>query len=256
MERFMGAVFFPFLFKKHNLKTISVIVILSFVLANRYESLTVIMVTLIVLIVYAIPSFKFFKLSLTISFIGVVLCFFYLKPQFEKYANPPYSLTGNIVAVASESKILKLDGNSTWRAVYWYRLIVERFPENLAGIGIGTPLLEYIKGMDTIPVANDDMHDAHVSGGHNTYLTLTTRLGALFLLFLGLILNQVFKFYYFFRKRQMDSQYLLIYYSFFTVFAIGLFNLVLESPTGASLFWGLLGFVAANIEDQRTRING
>ena len=169
---------------------------------------------------------------------AIIFGLIYFTPNIEKYNEAPYSVIGNVKAVAESHKILNLDGNSTWRVVFWHRVIVERFPENLLGIGFGTPLLPFIKNLDTIELEHDDEYDMHVSGVHNTYLTLGLRLGILFFLILGFIFHQVLKYYYKQKRLLIEHQQLFYFYSFFTVAAVGLFNLVLESPTVASLFWG------------------
>lgn len=251
LERFMGAVFFPLLFKKYKWWSVSAIMGLSVILSIQYESLTVIMVMLIVLIVIVLPSYNWFKLFFFAGFAAIIVGFIYFTPNIEKYNEAPYSVIGNVKAVAESHQLLNLDGNSTWRIVFWYRVVVERFPENIFGIGFGTPLLPYIKNVDTIELEHDDEYDMHVSGAHNTYLTLGLRLGVLFFLILGFIFHHVLKYYYQQKQFLIEHQRLFYFYSFFTVAAVGLFNLVLESPTVASLFWGFLGITAAIIFNER-----
>lgn len=257
LERFMGAVFFPFLFKKLNIVSLTGIIFLDIVLAWRYGSLTVILVTGLLMIILILPNYFSFKMFSSSILVGLLLAFIYFIPNLQLYKTPPYSLFGNIEAVAFSNYFLNLDGNSTWRAVFWYRLLVERFPENIIGIGFGTPLLDYVKGLDTVPMDHDDEHDIHVSGSHNTYLTLALRMGLPFIIILFFIFRKIFREFYIYRKYYFSKAYNLIFVSFFSVSIIGLFNLVLESPTGASLFWILLGFVAACIyERQKASFNG
>ena len=252
LERFMGAVFFPLLLKKYRWWSVSAILSLSVMLSVQYESLTVIMVMVIVLLVIVLPSYNWFKLFFFVGAGAIIFGLIYFTPNIEKYNEAPYSVIGNVKAVAESHKILNLDGNSTWRVVFWHRVIVERFPENLLGIGFGTPLLPFIKNLDTIELEHDDEYDMHVSGVHNTYLTLGLRLGILFFLILGFIFHQVLKYYYKQKRLLIEHQQLFYFYSFFTVAAVGLFNLVLESPTVASLFWGFLGIITAIITKTRT----
>lgn len=248
LERFMGAAFFPFLFKRYNKTAAIGIVVLSTILANRYESLTVIVVTLMVVGLFLIPSYKAFKIFAISAFLTLVTTFCYLAPSLEEYKTPAYKLFGNISAVRDSHFLLDLDENSTWRAVFWYRVVKERFPENLVGIGFGTPMLPYYKDLDTVPVPYDDKHDIHVSGAHNTYLTLFLRMGIPFIILISLIFREVFKVFYSNKKKIFDRVDSMFFYSFFTIAAVGFFNLVLESPIAASLFWGMLGVVACSIQ--------
>jgi hypothetical protein len=253
MERFMGAVFFPFLFKRYNLISLIGIAILDIILAKRYESMTVVLVTIILIGIVILPNFFTFKAFVTIGLAAIIFIFSYFSSNFELYKTPPYSLFGNIEAVANSNKFLQLDGNSTWRAVFWYRLIKERFPENLIGIGFGTPLLDYKKGLDTVESEYNDEHDIHVSGCHNTYLTLSVRLGIIFLVTILIIFSTIFYEFYRYKNYYINNNLYLLFISFFSVSIIGLFNLVLESPTGASLFWGLLGFLSSAIYQRKIK---
>jgi hypothetical protein len=255
LERFMAAVFFPFLFKRYNYISLTGIILLDVLLAKRYESMTVALVTFIIIIILLIQKYRTFKLFCIIGGLFIGSIFVYLSPNFKLYKSPPYNLYGNIKAVAQSNLLLQLDGNSTWRAVFWYRILIDRFPENILGIGFGTPLLEYKKGFDTVETENDDEHDIHVSGCHNTYLTLFLRMGIGFLVLIVLIFREVFKEFYSFKVYYLNNLNVLLFISFFSVSVIGLFNLVLESPTGASLFWVLLGFIAAVINNRQKEIN-
>jgi O-antigen ligase len=110
--------------------------------------------------------------------------------------------------------------------------------------------------MDTAFSNYDDEYDIHVMGSHNTYLTVSSRLGLLYPVLLVLIYRLVFKeFYYWFGYHNYKRD-LLIFVSFFTVTIIGLFNLLLESPIYASLYWMLLGFVARAIEARKEEMYG
>lgn len=252
LERFMGAVFFPLLFKKYKWWSVAGVLTLSVFLSIQYESLTVIMVMLIVLAIIILPNYNWFKVCFFLGIGAILAGFIYFAPNIAKHQEAPYSVIGNVKAVAESHELLNLDGNSTWRVVFWHRVVVERFPENVLGIGFGTPILPYIKGIDTIELEHDDEYDMHVSGAHNTYLTLGLRLGVMFFLIMGFIFHHVLKYYYKEKRFLIESKQLFYFYSFFTVAAVGLFNLVLESPTVSSLFWGFLGIIAAIITNKST----
>ncbi|KOY87073.1 hypothetical protein AD998_13805 [bacterium 336/3] len=252
LERFMGTVFFPFWFTNKRFISLILLVILDILLAIRYESLTVVIVTFLLLILIFIPNYTYFKafsIAVTTCFLIFFIAFI---PAFKKYETSHYSLFGSIRQVSDQHFLLRLDGNSTWRAVFWYRITVENFPQNVVGIGFGTPLLAYKKGADSVESDFDDEHDIHVMGCHNTYLTVATRMGILFWIFLIYMYRSVFKDFYKYRSyyNQNIGDYWLII-SFLSVSIVGLFNLVLESPTGASLYWMGLGLVAQAIEKRK-----
>lgn len=261
LDRFTTAAFFPFLFKKLNWLAILGIAVLDIILAFRYDSLTVVLVTGILFLIILLPSYRMFKVLSGVAITGIIVGFIYLYPNLQAYKTHPqkitdvnpYSMFGNIEGVACSHKILGLDGNSTWRAVFWTRLVTERFPENLVGIGFGTPLINFAINEDTVPVEHDDFHDVHVSGGHNTYLTLSVRMGLLFLIFIVLIYKEVFYEYYNYKQYYVQNNMGLYFISFFSITIIGLFNLVLETPTVASTFWILLGVVTNSIYKRRER---
>ena len=252
LERFMGAAFFPFWFKKKNLLNIFLLMILDILLAIRYESLTVVVVSLLLLILIFMPNYTYFK-AFSISVVMIFLIFFIaFIPAFKKYETSYYSLFGNIRKVADEHVLLRLDGNSTWRAVFWYRIASENFPQNILGIGFGTPLLNYKEGRKSIETDYNDEHDIHVMGCHNTYLTVATRLGMFFWVLLIWIYRYVFRDFYKYRyyyQNNINDYWTII--CFLCISIVGLFNLVLESPTGAALYWVVLGLIAQAIEKRK-----
>lgn len=253
LERYMGIAFFPYLFKKYKKTTGIALLLFGAALSYSYESSTAIVCTIIALVIFTIPNYKIFKIGFFTSLIVVCGTFIYLKPNLELYKTGPYLVIGNVQAVHDSHPMLSVDGNSTWRAVFWYRLIVEELPNHITGKGFGTPLLPYIEGADTIPLEHDDEYDMHVTGAHNTYLTILMRMGVVALLLICLIFHKVLSFYYKNKKSLQKQQSSLFFYSFFSVSTVGLFNLLLESPTVASLFWGLLGIIAAimwNFEEE------
>ena len=152
-------------------------------------------------------------------------------------------------------KIFQLDYNSTWRAVFWYRVVVENYPKNLIGIGFGTPLIYYKTGAHTADSPHKDEYNAHVTGCHNTYLTLFVRLGIPFIVFIFVIYYKVMDFYYSKRKLIREKNEEGIFWAFFIVTIIGLFNLFLETATAASIYWILLGFISKIIYNSTKEIN-
>ena len=251
LDRFSGAVFFPFLFRSPNTWSFLVLVALNFYYAKRFESLTVILIALLLSVIFFIRRFVHFKVLALLGFSAFVALFIYLMPTLDLYKKDKYKLFGDVHAPIRAEPLLQIDVNSSWRTILWYRVTVDAFPQNVIGLGIGTPLLPYRKGADTAESEHDDEHDAHTTGVHNTYLTLTARLGLLVPVIFFLIYHQVFKEFYGFRKYYRQNGEELVFWAFFNISVIGLFNLVLESPIYASLFWILLGLTARAIFNRK-----
>lgn len=249
LDRFTTAAFFPFVFPRLAWYIVLPLALLNLVLAYQYESMTVGLITVMLIGLYLLPNYKIFKGTMALALFCAIIAFAYFIPNIQKYQEEEnYTLFGNTHAVMYSDPLLSIDGNSTWRAIFWYRIAVERFPENLFGIGFGTPLLKYNHGSNTVVSGHDDFHDIHVTGAHNTYLTLGLRLGIYFFIIMALIFQKVFKEFYQFRDYYSKNTSGLVFLAFFSISIIGLFNLLLESPMTASVFWVMLGLVAAEIE--------
>lgn len=144
--------------------------------------------------------------------------------------------------------LLALDGNTTWRLVIWDQIIVDRFPENIYGIGFGTRMLNYFpiedyRKLKTLP---------YVMGGHNSFIYLFGRLGIVFLLIMVVIYTKVFREYFYFKDYYYSNNKIFVFWSFFAITIIALFNPVLESPLFASAYWLLLGFISRCIYNRKT----
>jgi len=257
LDRWGGSVFFPFLFRRFNRTSVGALLALNFIYSFTFQSLTVTLVTLILLGVLLIRHYVYFRILFTALLLAFIVVTISLVPNIELYRTGPYNLFGNVEAVTRSHFLLSLDDNTTWRLVYWYRIIVERFPRNIFGIGMGTPLLHYVPNLDTyLTSVYDDEYDIHVMGVHNSYLTLFARLGVPYLVFLYLLYGIVLKEYYQWLPYYRSNNLAFLFISFFTVSIIGLFNLVLESPIVASLYWSMLGFLARAIQQRHVETYG
>ena len=183
------------------------------------------------------------------AFIVFVATFIYLHPNLNLIAeNFAFHTDNPIYHVMRSNPLLNIDGNSTWRLVLWNQLLVDDFPANLFGLGFGTPALRYYPVEDyaklhTLP---------YVLGGHNSYIYLFARLGLVYLFITLYIYGIVFKEYFYHKKYYFANNRVLIFWSFFTMSIIALFNPALESPIYASAYWLLLGFTARSIYDRKT----
>lgn len=253
LDRYSVSAFFPFFFKKVNVSVYFILLMLNFLYAYFFQSLTGTINAILLTAIVLIRSYNVFRLMFLTALISFIGLFAYLSPYLAKYKEGASgaNLFGNQVIVYTSSTILSADPNSSWRMVYWYRIVVERFPENLLGIGFGTPYLPYEEGKDTAESAYDDKHDAHLTGLHNSYLTLFARLGVLVLVFFYYLYTIILKDFYRFKQYYLANNQITFFIGFFVVSIIALFNPFMETPTYAGLYWFLLGLVAKSIYERR-----
>jgi hypothetical protein len=199
------------------------------------------------------PTYSLFRLLFLVAFISFIGLFAYLSPDLAKYSEEEKgkNLFGNQELVCKSNKILSADPNSSWRMVYWYRVVVENFPKNLLGIGFGTPYLPYVPGKDTAESLYDDEHDAHLTGTHNSFITLFVRLGILVLPFFFFLYAIILKEFYRFKQYYVANHHIVFFMGFFAISIIALFNPVLETPMYAGLYWFFLGLVAKSIYERK-----
>ena len=176
-------------------------------------------------------------LGFTVFFISIYPNLNLIKNNYDYYNER------GIYEVMNSHPVLAIDGNSTWRLVLWEQVLVDHFPRNLFGIGLGTPMMKYF------PV--EDYNKLHtlpyVLGAHNSYIYLFGRLGIVYLVLIGLIYTTVFKEYFYHKRFYYGNNQALAFWSFFAVSVIALFNPALESPIIAAGYWLTLGFVARAI---------
>ncbi|MCS6955828.1 MAG: O-antigen ligase family protein [Candidatus Calescibacterium sp.] len=262
LDRYSVAVFIPLIFidRKFTYKHLLYIIALALFHSFQQPSATLFFLIVGITILYFIPSYKLFVIFASLTLVLFISFFVLFSSHLEKNKiNGDCCLYGNLYAVVTSHKIFAYDGNSTWRAVLWYKAITERFSENLWGIGFGTPLLYYHKNMHVqyfeemhkfSPRGNAE-YEIHVSGLHNTFLTLFLRLGIIILFWFFVVYANIFHFFYQFKSILSNSGELSIFLSFIAISFIGLFNLLLESPIYASLFWVLLGVISKMIETKK-----
>jgi len=254
VDRFSLNVFFPLFFLKNNFGILQKLGILVSCLAYLLlsPSATTLLVAIVCALIFLIPSQKILMLFTSIFFALFVSFFIYVSPYLAKYKESGQCcLYGNIHAVTNSHPVFQIDANSTWRLVVWYKALTERFPEYIIGIGYGTPLfsyqegmhVQYYEGMHQYPPKGDAKYEVHVSGLHNTFLTLILRLGFLCIIFFVGIYAHIFSFFYQYNKTLKENGLINFFISFFIISTIGSVNLLLESPTYASLYWIFLGLI-------------
>lgn len=254
LDRYNSTVFFPFLFFRRNLHNFIIwgtFLVICAIYTVTYKSSTIIFTAFFLSIILFIPRYAYFKAFTIMIFLAFLIFFISVSSSLKLYKSGEYRLFGNVQRVYADNKLLQIDNNSSWRLILWYRVTVEEFPQNLVGLGYGTPLIPYKKRYDTAYSNHDDEHDAHVIGVHNTYLTVAVRLGIVYVFILYFIYSTVLREYYFYRRYYIQNQDVYFMIGFFAITIIGFFNLVLESPTVAALYWTFLGFVAKIIYNRK-----
>jgi O-antigen ligase len=248
IDRNAYAFWFAQLRRNWALKSVLALILLYILYVISFTSLTVILILLIVLGIRYIKNYNQFKLVAFTGLAAFATLFALAMPYLKLYKADTDSIFGDVLHVYAQHPWFWIDPNSSWRLVFWYRMLIENFPQNLLGIGIGTPLLPYTVGLNSTGLPVDDQTLAHVIGTHNTFVTIFVRFGIVSTILFGIIYNSVFS--NFFKKK---GYYLTnrndggIFFGFVTLTCVGLFNLLIESPTLACLYWVSLGFVTKAI---------
>lgn len=217
-----------------------------------YTSLTVVLILIFVLLMRYLKTYTQFKLLAFVAVVTFVTILVVASPHLALYKTNTGSIFGNVEYVYAQHPWFSIDPNSSWRLLFWYRILVENFPQNLLGIGIGTPLLPYVPGNNSTGLPVDDETLAHVIGTHNTFITLFARFGLVSMLIFAVLYNHILKEFFRFKSYYLNHRNDGgVFLAFFTLTCVGLFNLLIESVTLASLYWVSLGFVARAINLRR-----
>lgn len=222
-----------------------------------YTSLTVFFTGAAILLFLSLRRYASFAFLAFLGILAFTVLFVQASPYLSMYSANKDLLFGDAAHVYAQHPWFNLDQNSSWRLIFWYRLVVEAFPATLVGLGLGTPLLPYHAGVTTTDLGYPDEHIAHVIGVHNSFITLYARLGLLAIVLLAMIYHRALK--EFFRYK---SYYLTnrndggIFLGFVAITVVAMFNLVMESPTLASLYWFSTGLVARAIYARKFESHG
>ncbi len=243
LARYSGPILLPLFTGVKSMFNVILLFALILIHSVKEDALSVAVIIPLFLLVFLSRNFKEFSRYFLIGITLTVLFFLYFYDNFMLYKTGYYNYFGNVHAIYDSHPALSVDINVTWRILLWFRYIVERFPDNIIGIGFGTPMLDYIAERRSHWTGNDEIH-AHVSGAHNSYLTLLLRLGVVGFYALVMISRKVFKDYFHARKLGNFKQYIPYYFVWIGMFSLIVFNLGLESPLRAGLFWVATGFVA------------
>jgi hypothetical protein len=221
-----------------------------------FTSLTVVIIAGAVVGFLIVPRYYQIKWMFLTGLMAFCVLFYLAGPYLKLYRVNQELLFGDVLYVYAQHPWFYIDPNSSWRMVFWYRTLVEAFPGNLLGLGFGTPILPYHAGVTTTDLGHPDEYIAHVIGTHNTFVTIFVRLGLISAVLFVLIYRAVFREFfrhkrYYLNHRNDGSLFL----AFLIITIVGFFNLVLESPTLAALYWVSLGFVARAIYTRRLTLS-
>ncbi|MGB8190932.1 MAG: hypothetical protein WCF67_03390 [Chitinophagaceae bacterium] len=248
-ERFGVAMLFPALFKNTANRWIGLmLIVINIIYGISYKSATAIFVAAFFILLFISWGYRFFMQTMVCLLVIFTVMFIYLHPNLALISeNFTFDTENPIYRVIGSHPLLSIDGNSTWRLVLWDQLLVDDFPANIFGLGFGTPAIKYhpvedYSKLHTLP---------YVLGGHNSYVYLFARLGIVYILLTAFIYMYVFREYFYHKRYYFANKQVLIFWSFFTVSIIALFNPALETPIYASAYWMLLGFTARAIYNRR-----
>lgn len=248
IDRNAYSYWFSSLQKNLGLTSLLVVILLNLCYLFAYTSFTVVLIICVLLLVTLVKNYTFFKRICIIVFSAFLFVFILLITYLKEYSLNTIKFFGNLEYVYSLNPIFSVDHNTSWRLILWYRGIVENFPNYILGVGIGTPLLPYRPNITSSDLGQTDEYISHVFGLHNTYLTLFVRFGIPFIVFLLIVYRSVFKEFFHHRKYYLKNKNdISLFLGFITISTVGLFNLLLETPTLASIYWVSLGFVSKAI---------
>lgn len=253
IDRNAYSYWFALLQKNWKLKAVFGFITLHILYVIAFTSLTVVIILIGTLgLLFIIKSYAQFKLVAVLSFCAFLTIFILAIPYLKMYNDNGYLLFGDVVYVYSKHPWFSIDHNNSWRLLFWYRTIVEPFPQCLLGIGIGTPILPYLPEITTSDLLNTDEYIAHVIGTHNTFVTIWVRFGILTAILIALIYRMVLREFFVHKRYYLShNNDVGLFLSFIVLSFVGLFNLLIETPTLSALYWVSLGFVTKAIDNRR-----
>lgn len=248
-ERFGVSVLFPALIQNlSNRRALPALILINIIYSITYKSVTSFIQAVFYGLLLISPGYRFFKQVIVVMILIFIVFFAAIQPNLDMISKH-YSIY-NMVAiyeVMNSNPLLSLDGNSTWRLVLWKQVLVDHFPDNIFGLGFGTPVIRYFPVEDITKVHSLP----YVLGAHNSFIYLFGRLGLVYILLMALVYRYIFKEYFYHKSFYYSNRGILIFWSFFAITNIALFNPTLESPIFAGTYWLILGFLARTIEQRK-----
>jgi O-antigen ligase len=228
---------------------------------DRLKSVVLIASTIIITILVKMSVFGSYHNNSTMVLMGVLLIIYYLfyvKIQYfiiSSYFRLAIYLHICIVlgvlfyidvnyAYLYSVSLSSIDGfndvNVIWRLLFWAKMIggTDLF-SFIFGVGIGTPLFDVSDPSNQFIVKSDPtaLNRPYTLGLHNSYLTILVRMGLIgFILSVEIVIITL--------KKVVNTSVLVFNNHVLIVFylvIISLFNVVIETPLFAGIYWGLLG---------------
>lgn len=249
VDRFSGASIIPGLFKNKTRLFFIIVLIATYTFGTRHESSTTLIFLVLLIPMLFIKKYFYFKIGVVAYFLSILILLFYFQDNF-KLIEENYSYLDNEVAiyrVINSHWLLSVDPNTTWRFILWWQVIFTHFPENIIGLGFGTPMFEYF------PIAdfNKLKELPYLMSAHNTYISIFGRTGILgFVIIISIILS-VFKDYFKNKAYYINNNLTFLFLIYLSIIVIGMFNILIETPIYACLFWILTGLCARAIIERK-----
>ncbi len=215
-----------------------VIVVLQFILFFYMGQLTQLVAAILVLIL-AVSRRVFFvtwvSLFLSFIFIGLV-SYVYFYETFDG---------ADIDEVYSYSDIANIDHNSTVRSLMWAKVVGDIIPSHPFGLGLGVPIfidseISQLQ-LGLVGTAESNPFIEYTLSTHNSFIYLLARFGVPF--FLVVFSFHVYFVWYFLKNHfhRASAIHLSAFIAVILAVVAACFNVVLESPIHAGMYWGILG---------------
>ena len=228
IDRFSGAAIIPGLYRNKTTLSFIIIILATFTFGIRHESSTTIIFSVLLIFMLFIKKYLYFKISIVTYFLSILILLFYFQDNL-KLIEINYSHLDNEVAiykVINSHWFLSIDPNTTWRFILWWQVIFNHFPENIIGLGFGTPMFEYF------PIADFNKINElpYLMSAHNTYISIFGRTGILgFTIIISIILS-VFKDYFRNKVYYGNKKLTFLFLTYLSITVIGMFNILIETP--------------------------
>ncbi|MBF0240033.1 MAG: hypothetical protein HQM12_20215 [SAR324 cluster bacterium] len=156
---------------------------------------------------------------------------------------------GNYNIVSEKLKIT--DSNALWRLMFWsysWKHNISTSP--LLGIGFGTPLFDLEQETWFIWVTNiaKDANFPYTLGMHNSFIYVLTRLGLIGFVPLLCIYFWLYRVFLEHPILQTHREVTVLFMGFIFMTVNAFFNVVLESPRYAGIYWAVLGLLYQSIQ--------